>query len=85
MDKCYHYPINKEHNGQCCCNCVHQIVLKKHPWNKSDIFRGSISKQVTDQEDTPIFVCTALGEAIAFDSKHGMCELHDFKTIGEAL
>lgn len=29
-------------NGECCCECIHYIELKKHPWNK--LAKGSINE-----------------------------------------
>ena len=85
MNKCNHYRINIDNDGQCCCNCNNQRSLRKHPWNKSVFFSGSIVSQVADEDGTPIFVCTAMGEAIAFDSKHGMCEMWEIRKEGENL
>ena len=62
------------HDGSCCCNCQHQLNLFKHPWNK-EVGQGSINEQMG-------YVCTAFDEmdnskqAIFFEHKHGMCELH---------
>ena len=29
------------YDGSCCCNCIHQLKLMKHPWNK-EFGKGSI-------------------------------------------
>jgi len=63
-------------DGNCCCNCRHQLKINKHPWNKSKRFKGSIS------ENSGIFVCSVQMDientrtGIAFERKHGYCELH---------
>ena len=59
--------------GTCCCNCVHQMKLFKHPWN-SNYGKGSIKDQMG-------FICKAgfpedgvTDEAYYFEKQHGMCE-----------
>ena len=77
---CYALPINKEYNGACCCNCIHQRKLTKHPWNDATMFRGSISEQVVDGKGNLIYVCTVLESAMSFDRQHSLCEMHTPKT-----
>lgn len=64
------------YKGMCCCNCKHQIVLHKHPWNK-DFGKGSITEQCG-------YVCIEPTihqvNGIYFDQPHGMCECHESKT-----
>jgi hypothetical protein len=69
----------KEHGnykGMCCCNCKHQTVVKKHPWNKGD-GKGSV-------KDIMGFACcnpmdAEHGQIIFMDKQHSMCELHEDK------
>lgn len=59
------------YNGSCCCNCKHQIELRKHPINigfgKGSIIDGCgwvcLNPEITEG------TC-----GIYFDKKHGMCE-----------
>lgn len=69
MDKC----DKGWHNGDCCCNCVNQFKLSKHPWNK-DIGKGPVSEYMG-------FVCVLnFGDddrmATFFDREHSYCECH---------
>jgi hypothetical protein len=66
------------HDGSCCCNCIHQLKLMKHPWNK-EFGKGSIMESCG-------WVCTQTfedgsnrGMGIYFDFEHGMCEMHHRK------
>lgn len=69
--------------GRCCCNCVFQRKLVKHPWN-IDGFKGSISEQVTDSDGDGITVCLVFEqEAMSMKGSHGMCEMHTFKDKSE--
>lgn len=66
--------------GRCCCNCEHQMLAMKHPWNE-----GKAQGRITD-----IFgaLCAApemmsaegRRQAVFFDTGHGMCEMHEFRT-----
>ena len=77
MKKCH------ESFGICCCSCIHQIELFKHPWNKQ--FSGSCI------DSTGLFCCIVSNvidndqKAIITDrGEHGGgCELHTPKTIRE--
>ena len=68
--------------GRCCCNCINQRKLVKHPWNEG-IFKGSIMDQVADEQGSPIWICVTLREVMSMNREHGMCEMHDFKEISE--
>lgn len=66
--------------GRCCCNCVHQRPLVKHPWNKDPEYKGSLNEGVSDFEGTQIFVCLVdTDRAMSSDREHSMCEMHTFK------
>mgnify|MGYP001558276140 CR=1 FL=1 len=60
--------------GQCCCNCKWQLPLVKHPWNKIELFKGSVMDQIA-------WVCIVpdMEAAMVSDRGHGMCEMHDYK------
>ena len=30
----------------CCCKCKHQEKISKHPWNKEEFSKGSISESI---------------------------------------
>ena len=67
-----------QYHGYCCCNCVNQIQVNKHPCNTTLMLKGSIT------EPTGIFVCLApthwdkesIYLGIAFEKEHGMCEMY---------
>ena len=87
MSKCEH-----EHawnDGSCCCNCVYQCSIKKHPWNKDESFKGSIRDSVgygcaVFFVEHQIFrsegmqAAGDLGSVQFSDRKHGMCEMHEY-------
>lgn len=60
--------------GRCCCNCLYQKPIVKHPWNKTMIFRGSASDQIAWGCMVPDMPGIVLSER-----EHGMCEVHEFK------
>ncbi len=72
-------------NGKCCCNCINQLELYKHPSNKLKRFKGAIN------ETTKLFACKVPFElengygAIVFDKKHSICEMHSPKINGMKL
>jgi hypothetical protein len=77
-EKCIHE--HAWHDGSCCCNCIHNLKLMKHPWNTSSLGKGSITEHMG-------FICTATfedgsseGEATFFEFEHGSCEHHSPKT-----
>lgn len=67
----------KSYRGECCCNCQHQIILLKHPWNNGEL-KGNMD------EETGLYACNVLftgvleksQKAILFDRKHGECEMY---------
>ena len=67
--------------GECCCNCLNQITLGKHPWNQ--INKGSCL------EESGLYACVVehLIEdnrgGTVFENKHGYCELYIGKTLRE--
>jgi len=72
-DKC----MKSDWNDECCCNCQHQRVIFKHPWN-SGSNQGSVS-------DVAGFGCACEGwnVIIFIDNIHGMCEMHEVKNFEE--
>ncbi len=75
------------HQGDCCCNCVYQCEITKHPWNEEELLKGRISEHVSygcasffAQHSIMGFEGvqkeTSIGKVIAMDRKHGMCEEH---------
>lgn len=76
MTECYKGWAKYEGNskGRCCCNCRYQRPISAHPWNKNEMVKGSVSIVVG-------FGCTVpdLPNITFFESKHGMCEMHDWK------
>lgn len=66
------------HDGSCCCNCINQKKLMKHPMNRV-LGKGNISDQmgyvcVVELEDNE----SNKGNAVFHDylNEHGMCELY---------
>lgn len=61
-------------DGSCCCNCIYQIELFKHPWNK--LHKGSVL------ESTGLYACIAplddthINRGVIFEFKHSYCEVH---------
>ena len=60
-------------DGSCCCNCKHQIELRRHPMNNG-FGKGSIMNSCG-------WVClnpeiTEGKSGIYFDNQHGMCECY---------
>lgn len=63
-------------DGSCCCNCVNQAPVQKHPWNVGE-GKGSCSERmgwaciINDPDDNED------GPHVTFSSRqHGMCEMH---------
>ncbi len=65
----------KGYKGDCCCRCVNQIKLFKHPWNKQ--YKGSI------MDFTGLYACAALSKskAIIFEKEHGCCEMFESRGV----
>ena len=65
---------NGNKRGTCCCNCRYQMPIVAHPWNTSGFAKGPISE---------IIGCGCIApdtdRIVFFDSKHGMCEMHEFR------
>lgn len=74
-NQCFENGYNPNKKGRCCCNCVHRVVIKKHPWNEGDM-KGSIT-------EIGGYGCGAMapGEVIFFGQKfkHSLCEEHTFR------
>jgi hypothetical protein len=65
--------------GRCCCNCKHQVLVMKHPWNKT-FAKGAITEILGALCTTPDFISeTGRRQGVFFDTGHGMCEMHEFK------
>lgn len=64
------------YKGRCCCNCVNQATLYKHPWNNIPEAKGRISEVFGYACMSVIHEKTQNG--IFFTSQHGCCECHDF-------
>lgn len=68
------------YKGDCCCLCIHQMPVVKHPWNKNDWAKGSISEKMG-------YVCLANADprdehtAMFSDRDHGACELFYHKDL----
>ena len=65
--------------GRCCCNCKHQMLAMKHPWNK-----GEARGQITDVFGALCAIPDMVSDegrlqAVFFDSGHGKCEMHEFR------
>jgi len=69
------------HNGDCCCNCMNQITLYKHPWNT--INKGSTSEESGLYACISRHACDDNRKGEVYESKHGCCELHIRKTLRE--
>ena len=80
QDMCLKGWADSQHNkdGCCCCNCVHQMPITAHPWNRSLLVRGRISEIVGWGCATP-----DLKPFITFfENPHGMCEMYSRKPNG---
>ena len=65
--------------GRCCCNCKHQMMAMKHPWNNGEA-RGRITEVFGALCAVPDIVSEeGRRQAVFFDSGHGMCEIHEFR------
>lgn len=62
---------NGNRSGDCCCNCKWQRKIMKHPWNKIELFKGSIMSQIAWGCTTP-----ELDDIYLSECEHGMCEMH---------
>lgn len=65
--------------GRCCCNCKHQMLAMKHPWNNGEA-RGRITEVFGSLCAVPDMVSEeGRRQAVFFDGGHGMCEMHEFR------
>lgn len=60
--------------GRCCCNCRYQRPIVGHPCNKTSLTRTSIMRIIGHGCTVP-----DMENIVFFDSKHGMCEMHEYK------
>lgn len=68
-------------NERCCCNCIHQKKLMKHPSNRHDFAKGSILDQMGFTCNVTFEDQSNKGSAYFFDEEHGECELHNFRKV----
>lgn len=61
-------------NNECCCKCIHQVKVVKHPSNVNELAKGKMGElmgygcdiiQYEDKENVVIFS----------ESSHGECEM----------
>ena len=69
--------------GRCCCNCVYQMQVMKHPWNS-----GESSGRITEQFGwlcavPDMLTQNGVRQAIFFQREHGMCEEHEWRSGNE--
>lgn len=72
--KGWNLPANT--TGRCCCNCKYQVEIRRHPWNQmvGGRMKGPITEIAGWGCSLPEF-----GAIIYFESKHSMCEMHEWK------
>jgi len=69
--KCY----KEEFKGKYCCNCINQMEVVCHPWNKT-FAKGRMSERLGYVCISPdLFDTNEQRQAVFFDSEHGLCEL----------
>jgi hypothetical protein len=61
-------------SGSCCCNCRWQRPITAHPWNRHELTRGPITKNIG-------WGCTVpdMPGVTFFEVEHSMCEMHTWK------
>ena len=60
----------------CCCDCVYQKEVFKHPWNKNSYAQGSITERMG-------WICDAPDMGATFmDRKHSFCEMYEKENNG---
>ena len=69
------------HNGDCCCNCMNQITLYKHPWNI--INKGASSEESGLYACISQHACDDNRKGLVYEFQHGCCELHKRKPLRE--
>lgn len=62
----------------CCCNCIHQKQLVKHPSNVSEFGKGKISEAMGWVCLVPLEISKD-ESAVYCEGQHDMCELHERK------
>lgn len=70
--------------GRCCCNCDHQMLAMKHPWNDGAA-KGRVTEVFGALCAVPDMSEEGRRTAVFFDSGHGKCEMHEFKTPNAEL
>lgn len=71
--------MNQCNKEMCCCNCINQLIVYKHPANNSVFSKGSISEYFGYACKANISELINNNEIIFFDEKHGMCEHFELK------
>lgn len=63
--------------GRCCCNCKHQRVIMKHPWNLGAA-KGKATESMGFGCAVPEFDLVDGRKTIMFmDREHSLCEMHE--------
>lgn len=73
MRECYEGWKKEDGNryGKCCCTCEHQVRIMKHPWNKIEELKGSMT-------EVAFYGCNMTEfnkDVVALNSQHGVCEM----------
>lgn len=78
MNVCYKgwSDLDANRSGRCCCNCVNQVAIYRHPWNT--MVGGRMKGPVTQIAG---WGCKAMenGGLIFMEDEHSMCEVHEWK------
>jgi hypothetical protein len=61
-------------DGSCCCNCVSNFPLHKHPWNTGEGHGPNDEKM---QGFACVLQIDGVKRATYYQHDHGMCEFHD--------
>lgn len=70
---------DKGFKGLCCCNCKHQVKIRKHPLNDgfaNDSITQHLGYGCARFDNAPIITGNNDRVIIFSDDKHGMCQLH---------
>lgn len=71
MIPCYQgYKGDFNKAGHCCCSCYYQKPITKHPWNKTEVLKGSITEIVGYGCQLP-----ELDSIVIMEREHSLCEM----------